>query len=400
MKSVCAIDVAKDKSMIFLMNETGEVLIEPYEIKHNLIDFNVLDNKIKSFNLTDLTVFLESTSTYHKPVQRYFLEHGYSVNVINPIHGKNNTRNLRLTKTDRQDCFNLADLFFKKDIKNNNSSINDLYNNLNSLSRQYNNLTENIVRIKNRYIQLVDLVFPEMSLLFKGKELYGKTALYLLKEFSHVDIIKYKRVDSIAYNMAKTQNRSYKQYMNKAIKIKAAAINSYPGVSVDSQDVDNLKEIIDIIIYNQEKLDLCKEKMITLAKQSSLFPIINSIFGIGELSASLLIAELRDVTRFDNVKQLNAFCGLDPTIMQSGKSINYHGPISKRGNRQARKILFNCCVSIITSSALNNSNNSIYLYFRKKQSEGKHYYECITACCTKLLRIIFVLCKSNSSFIN
>ena len=400
MKSVCAIDVAKDKSMIFLMNETGEILIEPYEIKHNLIDFNVLDNKIKSFNLTDLTIFLESTSTYHKPVQRYFLEHGYCVNVINPIHGKNNTRNLRLTKTDRQDCFNLADLFFKTNIKNNNSSINDLYNNLNLLSRQYNNLTENIVRIKNRYIQLVNLVFPEMSLLFKDKELYGKTALYLLKEFPHVDIIKYKRVDALAYNMAKTQNRSYKYYINKANKIKRYAINSYPGVSVDSQDVDNLKEIIDIIIYNQEKLDLCKEKMITLAKQSSLFPIINSIFGIGELSASLLIAELRDVTRFDNVKQLNAFCGLDPTIMQSGKSINYHGPISKRGNRQARKILFNCCQNIITCSSVHNPNNSIYLYFRKKQSEGKHHYECITACSTKLLRIILTLCKNNSSFIN
>lgn len=400
MKSVCAIDVAKDKSMIFLMTEDGEVLIEPYEIKHNLIDFNFLDNKIKGFNLNDLTIFLESTSTYHKPIQRYFLEQGYSVNVINPIHGKNNTRNLRLTKTDKQDCYNLADLFFKTNIKNNNSSINDFYSDLNLLSRQYNSLTENTVRIKNRYIQLVNLVFPEMSLVFKGKELYEKKALYLLKEFSHADIIKCKRIDALAYNMAKTQGKSYGYYMNKAAKLKEYAINSYPGVSVDSQDVDNLKEIIDIIIYNQEKLDLCKEKMITLAKQSPLFPIINSIFGIGELSTSLLLAELRDVTRFDNIKQLNAFCGLDPTIIQSGKSINYHGPISKRGNRQARKILFNCCVSIITTSTIHNPNNSIYLYFRKKQSEGKHYYECITACCTKLLRIIFALCKSNSSFIN
>ena len=113
MKSVCAIDVAKDKSMIFIMTETGEVLIEPHEIKHNLSDFDMLNNKIKSFNLDNLTIFMESTSTYHKPVQRYFLEHGYNVNVINPIHGKNNTRNLRLTKTDKEDCFNLADLFFK-----------------------------------------------------------------------------------------------------------------------------------------------------------------------------------------------------------------------------------------------------------------------------------------------
>lgn len=400
MKSVCAIDVAKNKSMILLATELGEVLIEPYEIKHNIFDFDLLKEKINSFNLENLTIFMESTSIYHKPVQRYFLEHNFNVNVINPIHGKNNTRSLRLTKTDKQDCYNLADLFFKTNIKNNNSSITDLYNNLNLLSRQYNTLTENIVRFENRYIQLVDLVFPELSLLFKGKYLYGKTALYLLKEFPHVDIIKDKKYDALAHNMAKTQNRSYKQYINKAKRIKEYANNSYPGVSFDSQDVDNLKELIDIIIYNQTKLEICKEKMIALAKQSLLFPIINSIFGIGELSASLILAELRDVNRFDNIKQLNAFCGLDPTIVQSGKSINYHGPISKRGNRQARKILFNCCRNIITCSSLHNQNNSIYLYFRKKQSEGKHHYECITACSTKLLRIIFALCKSNTSFTN
>lgn len=398
MKTVCAIDVAKDKSMILVVNELGVVIIEPYEIKHNLIDFDLLKDKLSSID--DLTIFLESTSTYHKPVQRYFIENGFNVNVINPIHSKNNTRNLRKTKTDKEDCFNLADLFFKSNIKNNNSPIDDFYNNLNLLSRQYYHLTENMVRFENRYIQLVNLAFPEFSLCFKGKDLYGKTALNLLKEFPHATYFKNKRVDAIANNMSKTQNRSKNFYLNKANKLKEYASTSYPGVNYDSMDVDNLKELIDIIIYNQSKLDLCKEKMIALAKQSSYFSIINSIFGIGELSTSLLLAELRDITRFDNIKQLNAFCGLDPTIIQSGKSINYHGPISKRGNRQARKILFNCSNNIIKCSSINDQSNPIYLYFRKKQSEGKHYYECITACSTKLLRIMFALCKSKTSFIN
>lgn len=400
MRNVCAIDVAKDKSMILLVTELGEILIEPYEIKHNLIDFDLLKKRINSFNLENLTIFMESTSTYHKPVQRYFIEHKFDVNVINPIHAKNNTRNLRKTKTDKEDCFNLADCFFKNKIRNNNLPINDFHNNLNLLSRQYYHLTENIVRLENRYIQLANLVFPELILCFKGKSLHEDTALNFVKDYPHADLIKDKRIDALAYSLVKNNKLSYKQMMNKARNIKEYAKISYPGVTYDSLDVDNLKELIDIILYNKSKLNLCKEKMIALSKQSSLFPIINSIFGIGELSASLLLAELRDVTRFDNIKQLNAFCGLDPTIVQSGKSINYHGPISKRGNRQARKILYNCCNNIIICSSAHNQNNSIYLYFRKKQSEGKHHYECITACCTKLLRIIFALCKSNSSFIN
>ena len=37
MKSVLSVDVAKGKSMIMLSTEYGEVLIEPKEIKHNLL---------------------------------------------------------------------------------------------------------------------------------------------------------------------------------------------------------------------------------------------------------------------------------------------------------------------------------------------------------------------------
>lgn len=42
---VLAIDVAKSKSMVSLISYYGEVLISPYEIKHNLNDFKNLDER-------------------------------------------------------------------------------------------------------------------------------------------------------------------------------------------------------------------------------------------------------------------------------------------------------------------------------------------------------------------
>ena len=136
--------------------------------------------------------------------------------------------------------------------------------------------------------------------------------------------------------------------------------------------------------------------MIELAKEAKNFECINSLFEIGELSASLIIAELKDITRFNNIKQINASCGLDPTIVQSGKSINYHGPISKRENRYARKILFNCSRNIVTLSAKCDKENLIYVYYLKKKQAVKHYYACLTACSTKLIRIIYALCMNSS----
>ena len=146
-----------------------------------------------------------------------------------------------------------------------------------------------------------------------------------------------------------------------------------------------------------KRKDEVKNQVIQLAKETKNYECINSLFGIGELSASLIIAELKDITRFNNIKQINASCGLDPTIIQSGKSINYHGPISKRGNRYARKLLFNCSRNIITLSAKCNKENSIYVYYLKKKQEGKHFYACLTACSTKLIRIIYALCMNNST---
>lgn len=401
MRSVLSIDVSNGKSEVLLITEYGEVLIEPYEIKHCLSEFNLLKEKIDNFNLNDLTIFMESTSTYHLPIQRFFTKNNYNVQVINPILGKNNTRNLRKTKTDIEDCYNLADLFFKNTVKIHNKNMNDIYSSMIELSRQEKHLTESLVRSKNRFKQIIANAFPEYIKCFTAGDIFGKTSLNFIKEFPHADIIKEKRIDALANNLYKSCKNgcSYVKCLNKAKKIKELANNSYPGIDVDSCEVNNLINIVEIISYSDSKLTEVKQDIIKLAKQTPYFNIINSIYGIGETSTAKIIAELGDINRFDNIKQLNAFCGLDPTIVQSGKSINYHGPISKRGNRNARKILFITCCSIIRSSVLHNVDNEILIYYRKKQAENKHFKECIIACSTKLLRTIFAMCKNNSLYV-
>ena len=401
MKSVLSIDVANGKSEVLLITEHGEVLIEPYEVNHCLSEFNLLKNKIDNYKLDDLTIFMESTSTYHLPIQRFFTNNNYNVQVINPILGKNNTRNLRKTKTDIEDCYNLADLFFKNTVKIHTKNMNDIYSSMIELSRQEKHLTESLVRSKNRFKQIIANAFPEYIKCFTANDIFGKTSLNFIKEFPHADIIKEKRIDALTNNLYKSSKNgcSYNKCLSKAKKIKELANNSYPGINVDSCEVNNLINIVDVISYNGSKLNDVKQDIVKLAKQTPYFNIINSIYGIGETSTAQIIAELGDINRFENIKQLNAFCGLDPTIIQSGKSINYHGPISKRGNRNARKILFITCCSIIRASVLHNMDNEILLYYRKKQAENKHFKECIIACSTKLLRTIFAMCKNNSLYV-
>ena len=145
-------------------------------------------------------------------------------------------------------------------------------------------------------------------------------------------------------------------------------------------------------ILKKYKTNIELEKAI---KNKKIFKIINSIPGFGEFSTSLFLAEVGDITRFDD----NSFIGIDSVTLQSGISA-YHGPISKTGCKFGRTILFNVVTTIIQISAHTDNSNPIYLFFRKKQSEGKHHYKCIIACETKLCKIIYKLCSSNCLYSN
>ena len=389
MKSVLAVDVAKGKSMVSLITNCGEVLIEPYEINHSKNNFDILNQSISKLNLDNVSVIMESTGIYHRPIERYFLENNYRVYTINALYSKMYKRNLRKTKTDKLDCLSLAELFFTTDFKQYIKPDN-LYLDMNALSRQYFALSELNSNLKNRYKNLLYLCFPEYELIFKNQAVYNDIALKFISKYPHSDIISNTRIDCLQ-NFFKTNN--FRCWKSKAIKIKEYAVNSYPSVSKDDEIVSNLSQLSKLISEYEKEINTIKIKLIDYGKQSKYFNKINSIFGLGELTTSLIIAELGDVNRFNNIKELTAYCGLDPSIKQSGKSINVHGPISKSGNKYMRKLLFVCVLNIVRLSSKCHIDNDIEIYYRKKRNEGKHHYVATIDSSTKLLRQIFALCK-------
>ncbi len=389
MQNVLAVDVAKGKSMVSLISSCGEVLIEPYEVNHSINDFSNLLNRIKNLKLDNISVIMESTGIYHRPVERFFLENNFKVFVINALYSKMYKRNLRKTKTDKLDCISLSELFFTTDFRE-YIKPDDIYLNMNALSRQYHALDELCVNLKNRYKNLVYLCFPEYELIFKNKAIYSELALSFIEKYPHADIISNTRIDSLQNFFKKNGFRHWKK---KPMTIKEYAINSYPSVSKDDEITSSLSQIARLINTYQKEIETIKYKIIFLGKKTKYFESINSIFGIGEFTTSLIIAELGDINRFRNIKELTAYCGLDPSIKQSGKSINIKGPISKSGNKYLRKILFISILNILSLTRLCHTENDIEIYYRKKRNEGKHHYVATIACTTKLLRHIFVLCK-------
>lgn len=393
-----ALDVACGRSMACLLSSEGELILPPTEYRHTETAFSEMLSSLRDLDDAEIHVIMESTSVYHLPVERYFRERtSCDVIVINPIIAKEHKRNLRKTKTDQQDCLNLANIFFHRGY-NLQSSHEVIYTEMQVLSRQLFHLQQGLIRTKNRFHQLLALTCPEYSELFARQFLFSRTALHFIETYPHCDMVKPENVDALEKCLGAPYRKRTYNYRKMAEKIKITLDGSFAAVPASSLTVSCVIDTIHRLRRESAEIEAIKEKLIALAEHTPLYELYLSIPGIGPITAALLVAELKDIRRFDNIKKLTASCGLDPTIVQSGKTIDYHGPISKRGNRNARYVLFNAVMSLLMVTKRNAPNDPVRLYYEKKRGEGKHHHACVVACCTKLLRIMFAMGKQNTLY--
>jgi transposase len=90
-----------------------------------------------------------------------------------------------------------------------------------------------------------------------------------------------------------------------------------------------------------ERRDRLEAHIVAALPDWSLAPVVRALQalrGMAMVAAATLVAELGDITRFDNPRQLMAYLGLVPSEHSSGKTRRMGG-ITKAGNGAARRML-------------------------------------------------------------
>lgn len=90
-----------------------------------------------------------------------------------------------------------------------------------------------------------------------------------------------------------------------------------------------------------DRLRRIEQELVDLAPSWRLYPVVESLQalrGVQWIVALTVVAELGDLTRFDNPRQLAAFVGLTPSEHSSGPARRL-GSITKAGNSRARRVL-------------------------------------------------------------
>ena len=105
-----------------------------------------------------------------------------------------------------------------------------------------------------------------------------------------------------------------------------------------------LEEMMLAIRQAQERLQRLEQAIAATVPEWSLAPVVAALMamrGIDLISATTLLAEIGDLSRFRTPTELMAYLGLVPSENSTGDTVK-RGPITKAGNRRARRMLVEC----------------------------------------------------------
>lgn len=179
------------------------------------------------------------------------------------------------------------------------------------------------------------------------------------------------------------------QMMRTEITNRQEAAKPLPVKSLACQEA--LQSLLDSL---DDQIASLQVDMQRLAKQvaGETYRLLNTIKGIGEITASALIALCGSFEEFQTAAQLVAFAGLNPSPYQSGTSVRGRGGISKRGHGTLRRLLY---MGALTAMRFNPSCQALY---ERLVAKGKSKKVARIAVAHKLLRIAFGVVKSGKPF--
>lgn len=372
------VDISKYKHDCIVIDDAGVIIRNVFSFDNSRTGFDQFMEMYRSLDPTEIKkIGFEATGHYQDNFKVYLERSGIEFMELNAllVHRFKNSWTLRGVKTDKTDARLIANYLSSIEFK----PYPKIYYHtlaLRSLCKRHfdliNERTKYLIRITN----FLDRTFPEFKEFINGN-IKSKTCMYILHNYAIPSKIKNMNIQSYE-NLRK---ESYGHFsVAKFEKLKELAKNTI-GFSYET-DLFEIKSLLRVYDTLEDEISLVENEITTyLSKINSHIP---SILGIGEVSAATMIAEIEDISRFDNPNKLLAFAGLDPRIYQSGTQ-EFKGKMNKKGSVVLRRVLMNCAESVLMY------NPAFYSYYRKKRDEGKSHRVVISHVARKLVRIIYKL---------
>ena len=381
------IDIAKVNHVASLINEDGSILIKAIKFTNSNEGLQKLIDSISEYDQSQIYCAMEATGTYWLSLFSALTDKDFNVSVFNPYQIKSfrGAYTNRKQKNDVIDSILIANFLNFNGTKQTSLPNDDLLA-LKNLTRYRSNLVSNISKAKTQVTGILDKVFPEYSDLFS--DIFGEASKQILLNCPTPNEVINFNTRKLA-NILKKASRGYHS-TDKVREVKSLAKNSF-GIKFTGDACSfEIKQLVNQIIFLENQAHELEVKIKEI--YSKLDNHLQSIPGIGEVTAPIILAEIGDINNFSSPSKLTAFAGIDPSENQSGNKKSTDEKTSKRGSPYLRHAIY------LAAMVASNNDPVMHDYYIKKRAEGKHHYVALTGVERKLLGIIFHVLKENRDY--
>jgi len=384
------IDIAKAKFDAALLNEHKEC-IKHEVFEQNYEGFHGLLKMVRGHceNREQVWVGMESSGHYHYNLFEFLKEKlTPNITILNPsLIAKYCKMTLRPCKTDKKDACKIAQYLIETEV--NPTVLDKVLQQLSYYDKEREHYVTKLAECKVRIRTWLALGFPELE-----RQIGSLSSRYLidfLEEFpSAASISAMSQRDFIEkfheILPAKTKNMKLRpeEIYSLAKQSIGREIEGYRKLFRSTIEImHSLKKTIQTLEEEQEQL---------CTKHYSLQRVIvQSIPGMGPVSAISILSHLPVVENFENYRKLIAFVGTDPVIRESGM-YRGRGRISKKGNPHLRRRLYLCAMRVIQKDGIFKD------YYQRLREKGKPAKVALIAVANRLLKILYALLSKGEMF--
>lgn len=384
------IDIAKYHHVLASVFDDGTVHGKPFEFANTQAGFKGLLDRFKELEVDpdDSIVAMESTGHYWVALWSFLGEHGYKVAIVNPVltdaFRKANT--VRKTKTDTLDALTIAEFARFKHLGPTQVTPEDA-DGLKQLTRFRSHLVSERTSLKNRATAAADRLFPELASCFSSKS--SATYQALLREFGSAEKIASTDIRTLAKAITQASHGRFGK--DKAEEVKALAKSSVGSSYAAEALAYELSQIMGLIGYLDDQVDELDLKIAEML-DPEIGELLQTIPGIGPVTAAAIVAEVGDPNRFDDPRQLVAYAGIDASKSQSGTFDGTGQHMSKRGSSYLRYAL------LLAADKARMNDPYFGDYYDSMKARGKHHYVALSGVTRKLCGVILAILRDKRPY--
>ena len=231
------IDVSKGKSMVSIMRPFGEIVSEPFEVKHTSSEIKALIALINSVD-GESRIVMEHTGRYYEVLAHQLAEANLFVSTINAklIQDFDND-SLRKVKSDKADSIKIARYALDKwtGLKQ-YSLMDEIRNQLKIMNRQFGFYVKQKTAMKNNLIGILDQTFPGANTYFDSPARNDGSQKWVdfIDTYWHVDCIRNMSLNAFTEHYKKwCKRKKYNYSQSKAVEIYEKAKEVVPVLPKD-----------------------------------------------------------------------------------------------------------------------------------------------------------------------